>query len=203
MKKTDYKDENGSLERFNAREHTLPEIWDALGRVTPVEVRGYDQGEDASVLVTQVCKGVAYGYPLVKGLRDRGSWYTEMDTTAVRIPEGTSRRWLLVDMPFDDMEKALFRFELNGGVINAPAETKAPDRKAVAAAEKKGRAAEKSPGKPAATDKEGAVDGALVITFGKYRDKKVSDIMKKDPGYIRWAMDNIAAFRALAERRSA
>lgn len=175
MKKS-YTDDNGARLRFNATERTLPEIWDILGRVTPIEVRTYEQGEDVSVLVTQVCKGVAYGYPLRKGLRLRNEWYTEDDTTAVRIPEGGARMWHLVDMPFDDVEKALFRADLAAGnIVEGTAAEEVPD--------------------------EGVLSGDERVGFGKYRDLTVAQLKQKDPAYLSWALANIDRFRERVTKR--
>lgn len=173
--KKEFTDDNGARMRFNSVERTLPEMWDILGRVTPLEVRTYDQGESVSVLVTQVCKGVAYGYPLENGVRKRNSWYTEEDTTAVRIPDGGARIWVLVDMPFDDLEKALFRVDLAQG----------------AAAEDEAVEASEVP-----------LNEDIFVGFGKYRDMTVGQLRKKDPDYLNWALINITRFRERAERRA-
>lgn len=160
------------LARFNTVERTLAGIWEAVGGVCPFEVRRYDQGEDASVLVTRICKGVAYGFPLKKGLRERNEWYRPEDAGSVRIPEGGTAIWTLVDMPYDDMGKILFRLDLNG-TIDVKADTA---KKAYAAVTEE-------------------TDSQAVITFGKYRGKTVAEVLKKDPGYISWALENIPAFR--------
>lgn len=174
--KKEYTDENGARQRFNNVEHTLPEIWDALGRVTPIEVRTFEQGEAVSVLVTQVCKGVAYGYPLKNGLRQRNEWYTEGDTTAVRIPDGSSRIWVLVDMPFDDVDKALFRADLAAGNVVHGAAPKQVE--------------------------EVALNENVMVGFGKYRDYTVGQLRKKDPEYLEWALSNIERFRERALKRA-
>ena len=174
--KQPYKDENEARRRFNATERTLPEMWDALGRVTPIEVRTYEQGEAVSVLVTQVCKGVAYGYPLKDGIRQRNDWYTSEDTTAVRIPDGSSKIWVLVDMPFDDVDKAIFRADLAAGNVEAGST------------------------EPAAVEAD--LNEDLVVGFGKYRDLTVGQLRKKDPSYLSWALSNIDRFRERAYRRA-
>jgi len=174
--KQPYKDENEARRRFNATERTLPEIWDALGRVTPIEVRTYEQGEAVSVLVTQVCKGVAYGYPLKNGIRQRNDWYTSEDTTAVRIPDGGSKIWVLVDMPFDDVDKAIFRADLAAGNVESVGDD------------------------GAVTGDD--LNENLVVGFGKYRDLTVGQLMKKDPAYLSWALSNIDRFRERAYRRA-
>ncbi len=174
--KQPYTDERNSRQRFNAVERTLPEIWDALGRVTPIEVRTYEQGEAVSVLVTQVCKGVAYGYPLRNGIRQRNDWYTDQDTTAVRVPDGGSKIWVLVDMPFDDVDKAIFRADLAAGNVEE--------------------------GRSEAPVADGALNEDVVVGFGKYRDLTVGQLRKKDPSYLSWALANIDRFRERACRRA-
>ena len=32
------------------------------------------------------------------------------------------------------------------------------------------------------------------LRFGKYKGKLVSEVLKEDPSYIRWALDNIPSF---------
>ena len=173
--KAAFSDDNGALKRFNLVERSLPEMWDALGRVTPIEARTYEQGESVSVLVTQVCKGVAYGYPLRNGVRDRSKWYTQTDTTAVRIPEGGAKIWMLVDMPFDDVDKAIFRADLASGNV-------VEERMPAPVGE--------------------AFNEEAVVTFGKYKGYTVGQLMKKDPSYLDWALENINSFREKALKRA-
>ncbi len=178
MKTEDKEKTSRLLDAFNATDRTIAEIWDMLGHVCPLEVRTYDQGEDVSVLVTQMSKGEPYGFPLKKGVRDRGGWYGEQDTRSVRIPEGGERKWKLVDMPFDDLEKALFRLDL-GGVFSDEPPT----------------AAEMS------IDPD--IDRAVVIDFGKHKGRTVGEVLDSDPDYIRWAAENIARFHDRIYRLSA
>ncbi len=136
------------LARFNEKERTIAEIFEAVEKAAPMVVRSYDQGEDAAVLVTGVNLGLPYGYPLHKGIRARNSWYGPEAVGAVRIPEGLSRIWTLVALPFDDMEKILFRADLHG-----TAETSAPR------AEVKPAAAPREEKKPAAPASLGGLFG--------------------------------------------
>ena len=39
------------------------------------------------------------------------------------------------------------------------------------------------------------IDKEPIFSFGKYRNKKVSDIIAKDPNYIEWCMDNLDHFQ--------
>lgn len=177
--KIPFTDENGTRLRFNETERTIPEIWDALGRVTPIEVRTYEQGDAVSILVTQVCKGVAYGYPLKNGLRQRNDWYTDQDTTAVRIPDGGTKIWLLVDMPFDNVDMAVFRADLAAGNVVEGAEPQ-----------------------PGAAEAKETLDEDAVVGFGKYRNLTVGQLRKKDPSYLSWALENIERFRERVMRRA-
>lgn len=199
------------LARFNEKERTIAEIFEAVEKAAPMVVRSYDQGEDAAVLVTGVNLGLPYGYPLHKGIRARNSWYGPEAVGAVRIPEGLSRIWTLVALPFDDMEKILFRADLHGTAdAAAPREVKKPaapaspgglfgysndnDTPKPAAAPAAKPAAKAAPVKPAAAAADG-IDPEAVMTFGKYKGKTVAEVRRKDPGYIDWALQNISAFR--------
>ena len=37
------------------------------------------------------------------------------------------------------------------------------------------------------------------LRFGKYKGKLVSEVLKEDPSYIRWALDNVSHFAVSLE----
>ena len=203
------------LARFNEKERTITEICRIVGGTFPLEVRSYDQGEDACVLVTELRDGAAFGFPLSKGVRSYGEWYPAGETAPRRIPEGGTRIWTLVNTPFDDMEKILFRIDLHGGLDAVPSvagnkgllgETPAasPTSHGTLFGNDDGPAVVPTYGRrPVAREaaslsetKEKPFDGDdVMIVFGKYKGMTVGAVRVKDPGYIQWAMENIPAFR--------
>lgn len=220
------------LDRYNEKERSIAGIWETIGRKCPMVVRSFDQGEDAAILVTQVCKGIPYGYPLLKGKREYCDWYNEENAGSVRVPEGTASIWRLVDLPYDELDKILFRMDLNGdlnadgreaAVAQAAAPAPAPAVKArpftgglfgndpafnAPAQPQKPAEAPKAPrmaARPSAAqaEDESGIDGSVVMPFGKYKGLTVADVQKKDPGYIAWALENISAFRDMVSKRRA
>lgn len=168
------------LERFNEKRHTIAEIWEATGRRCPLLVRFYDQGEGVATLVTQVASGKAYGFPLRDGLRTATAWYGEGARGSVRIPDDATPDWKLAGMPFDDMDAVFFRMDLHGEIDPQP-ETAAE------------------------LGIDPGIDRDAVIPFGKYSGKTVADVVRKDPGYLEWALRNISAMDAIVhgKRRAA
>lgn len=166
------------VEQFNEQRHTIADIWEAVGRRCPFVVRFYDEGEAVSTLVTQVAAGKAYGYPLSGGRRSFNEWYGSDARGSVRIPRDMTPEWKIVDMPFDDMDAIFFKLDLHGQIAPEP-ETAGElqiDR---------------------------GIDGSAVIPFGKYIGKTVSQVIKKDPLYIEWALRNIKAMDEIIHGRKA
>jgi len=215
------------LERFNEKERSIEEIWNKMGNCCPMIVRSYDQGEEAAVLVSQVCKGIPYGFPLRGGRRIREGWYKATDIGSVRIPEGTSPIWNLVAMPFDDLQAILSRLDLDGALPGRP-QTKpvaAPIKKSVAPAVKPAvkpapstatpaikpavkpaptattkPAVKPAPAAKAPEDGLERKNGSVVLPFGRYKGKSVAEVKKADPDYIPWALANIPAIKEILEK---
>lgn len=154
------------LDRYNAKDRAIVDIWNDIGHVCPFIVRAYDAADDAAVMVTQVCKGTAYGFPMFKGKRTSNDWYYDTDTQGVRIPDAGTTIWQLVDVPYDDLDKVMFRLDLHGEC--------------------------------GAEDQEPEMNTKAVITFGKYRDRTIGEIIDRDPGYISWALANSTIFNKIA-----
>lgn len=155
------------LDRYNAKERAIADIWNDAGKICPIMVRAYDASEEACVMVTQMCRGIAYGFPVFQGKRTSNDWYFDTDTQGVKIPDAGSSIWRLVDTPFDALDKIMFRLDLNGECGQAADEEPQMNRKAV-------------------------------ITFGKYRNRTIGDIVEHDPGYISWALANSMIFNKIA-----
>lgn len=166
------------LERFNEQRHTIADIWEAVGRRCPLLVRFYDEGEIIATLVTQVCAGKAYGYPLKNGRRTQTDWYGAQTCGSVRIPRDGVSDWKLVDMPFDDIEAVFFKMDLHGQIDPEP-ETAGELQ----------------------IDRD--VNDDAVIPFGKYTGKTIREVMRKDPGYLEWALKNISAMEGIVHGRKA
>ena len=170
------------LERYNAlRGRSLADIYEDLGHLCPFVARMGDHSDRYGVLVTQCCRGVAYGYPLVDGRRCRNEWYGERATESVAIPDRDLKDWRLVDTPFDSLDDRLFVMDLHGLLGGRRETVVMNEREALEAAAPAGR----------------EVNKGAVITFGKYRDKTVGYLLDHDPGYMQWAMDNIPRFEKI------
>lgn len=156
------------IDRYNARDHRIADIWKDLGGICPFVVKTYDAAEAAAVMVTQMCKGVAYGFPVFEGRRTSNDWYFKSDTQGVKIPDAATQQWHLVDAPYDDIDKIMFRLDLNG---ECGEEEQSQDP---------------------------AMNVKAVITFGKYRNRTIGDVASSDPGYISWALANSTIFNKIA-----
>lgn len=115
-------------EMFNSRERSLQEIWEALERRLPFIAASYEMAEGMEVVVTRMDDGFACGFPLWEGVRGSVSWYGEEERSSVRIPEGDARKWVVRGMPFDDIEKVLFRYNfVAAGTAGEKQETEGPE----------------------------------------------------------------------------
>lgn len=193
------------LQKFNQKEHTIPEIWDVVDKRCPMVVRAYDQGEDVAVLVTQVCKDIPYGYPLYKGRRQFCDWYRKEFVGSVRIPEGTSPIWSLVDLPYDNLDGILHLLYPNEPLTEPaykPQPSPAKNAAEAPAKPEKKESAKTATTKTAAGNKANETardDGSVIIPFGRYKGKTINAVRKSNAAYIEWAMKNIPAFKELIE----
>ena len=166
------------LEQYNEQRHSIADIWQAVGNKCPLLVRFYDEGESIATLVTQVCKGKAYGFPLVDGKRAYNDWYPNKAKGSVLIPRCETKEWKLIDMPYDNIDDIFFKMDLHGRIVEEP-ETAAE------------------------LQIDPMIDPMAIIPFGKYNGKTVGEVVNKDPGYLEWALKNITAMKDVVYKKLA
>lgn len=95
------------LQEYNKKLRTIKEIWTDLKWSTPFIVRKPGHASGFAVLVAQFREDAACGYPIINGKKTHNNWCPVISVGPQNIPSAETPEWVLVDLPFADVEEAL------------------------------------------------------------------------------------------------